>query len=285
MPSSATIEPPGKTAALKVPEPLPTRLELHFRLFGTPVRVGLLYWVASAALGVLYYADPEMATMGWFACWMAAVLASVLFHELGHVLAGRLFGLRGQVVLSWLGGLTTGIDELPRRRQRILVLLGGPLAGALVVAGVWGFTFLPPPPAAWGPDAAFVIAVAAKWLLVVNVFWTTVNLLPLWPLDGGRVACEIGEALFGPRGVKAALVVCLATVVLLTVLVTATLTLHLNVPFEVPLRVPEWVRRTEVSRLWHLECGFFIFYCYLLWVRTIGALWPHAKDREMDARS
>jgi stage IV sporulation protein FB len=285
MPSSASIERPGKTAAAKVPEPLHTRLELRFGLFGTPVRVTLLYWVASAALGIRYYADPEMATIGWFFLWLAMVLVSVLVHELGHVLVGRLFGMRGQVVLSGLGGLTLGIDELPRRWQRILVLLGGPLAGALIVAGVWGFTFLPPPPAAWGPETALAIGVAAKGLLAVNVFWTAINLVPLWPLDGGRVACEIGEGLFGTGGTKAALVLCLATTLLCTLLATALLSLHLGLRFAVPLHVPEWLRETQMARLWHLQYGLLILYCYLLWIRTFRALWPDAQDREMAARS
>ncbi len=266
---------------MKVQEPLHTRLELRFRLLGLPGRISLLFWIAAAALGVRYYADPEIASFGWFAFWMAAVLASVLFHELGHVLVGRLSGLRGQVVLHELGGLTMGVDDLPRRWQRVGVLLAGPLAGALVVAGIWGLTYLPLPD--WSAQTRTAVAIGVKILLVINVFWTAVNLLPLWPLDGGRVACEIGEGLFGPRGAKAALVLCLATTVLLTLVATALLSLHLNVRFDVPLHLPEWLRETEMSRLWHLQYGFLIFYCYLLWVRTFRALWPETKDHQTDA--
>jgi stage IV sporulation protein FB len=275
---------------MKVQEPLHARLELRLHLFGAPLRIGPAFWPAAAAFGVIYYADPEIVNfprvafwLAAFAFWLAAVLASLLVHELGHVLMGRLFGMRGQVVLSGLGGLTLGIDELPRRWQRIGVLLGGPLASGLLVAGICGLTFLPPTPAAWGPHAALAIGFAEKWLLDANVFWTAVNLLPLWPLDGGRVACEIGEGLFGPRGAKVALVLSLATTVLLTFLATALLSTFLNIPFDVPFRVPEWIRKTQTARLWHIECGVLILYCYLLWIRTFRALWPEAKDRESDA--
>jgi stage IV sporulation protein FB len=266
---------------MKVQEPLHTRLELRLRLFGTPVRISLLFWLAAALLGVRYYADPEIASVAWFAFWMAAVLASVLIHELGHILAGRLFGMHGQVVLHELGSMTLGVDELPHRWQRILVLLAGPLAGALIVAGVWALTYLPLP--AWSAETRTAIAIAAKMVLVVNVFWTSINLLPLWPLDGGRVACEIGEGLFGSPGVTAALILCLADTVLLTLLAVTLLSLHLNVRFAVPLHVPEWIRETELSRLWHLEYGSLLLGCYLLWLRTFRALWGATKDGESDA--
>jgi membrane-associated protease RseP (regulator of RpoE activity) len=260
---------------MKVHEPLHTRLELRFRLFGVPVRVGVLFWLSCAVLGVPYYADPELGTIGWFAFWVVAVLFSVLVHELGHVLAGRLFGMRGQVVLYGLGGLTLGIDELPRRWQRVAVLLAGPLAGVLVLAGVWGLTFLPP---AANPHTAIAVGIAAKWLLYINLFWTSVNLLPLWPLDGGRVICEVGEGLFGRRGLTAALLVCLGATALLTLVWTVFLSAQLNAPFAVPLQVVEWLRFTQTSRLWLLEYGYLIVLCYLLWVRTFRALWPEPAD-------
>ena len=258
---------------MRVQEPLHTRLELRLRLLGVPVRVGLLFWLSSAALGVRHYADPETGNFAWFAFWMAAVLASVLLHELGHVLVGRLLGMRGQIVLYGLGGLTLGIDDLPRRWQRIVVLLGGPLVGLLMVAGVWGLTCLPLP-AAWDTETLQTIGNGTEMVFLINFYWTIFNLLPLWPLDGGRLACEIGEGLLGPRGSKVALVLCLATTALLTLMGAVLLTWRLNVRFDVPRHVEEWLRNAQLYRLWLLQDGFFVLFCYLLWIRTFRALWP-----------
>jgi stage IV sporulation protein FB len=264
---------------MKVQEPLHAHLELRFRLFGVPVRIGLLFWIVSALLGAPFYADPELGTVTWFAMWMVLVLGSVLVQELGHALVGRLFGMHGEVVLSGLGGMTMGVDDLPRRWQRIVVLLARPLVGIVVLAVLWGLLLLPPP-AFLGPEMAVGMALAAKWLLQINLFWTALNLVPLWPLGGGRIACEIGEGLFGKRGVIAALVLCLATIALLTFLWTAFLSAQLHVPFAVPYQVGEWIRYTQTSRLWLLEYSFLIFLCYLLWIRTFRALWPEKPDLE-----
>src|SRR5271165_6907136 len=119
------------------------RFDLHCRLAGVPVRVTPLFWLSSAILGIRYYADPEGGSLGYFLFWMMAVLASVLLHEMGHVVACRLFGVRPEVVLSGLGGVTLGIEELKRRSQRLVILLAGPAMGFLVVAGIWGLTFIP----------------------------------------------------------------------------------------------------------------------------------------------
>lgn len=269
----------GRPAARRLPEPRRTRLELRFRLFGVPVRVGVLFWVASAALGVQHYADPETGTFGWFAFWMAAALVSVLVHEMGHVLVGRLFGMRGQVVLYGLGGLTLGVDDLARRWQRILVLLGGPLAGALVVAGVWGITFLPLPDLT--DEARRMVGNGLVMLSLINCTWTLLNLLPLWPLDGGRVACEIGEGLFGPRGVTVALVLCLLTAGSLALMVAVMLALLLNTHF-VPGRLDAWLPVAQRGGVWLLQFLLEALFCYLLWIRTFRALWPETKDGETD---
>jgi membrane-associated protease RseP (regulator of RpoE activity) len=245
-----------------VPEPRATRLDLRFRLFGVPVRVSPLFWASGAILGVLYYAGPDTGTFAWFLFWMAAVLVSVLVHELGHVLAGRLFGMRGRVVLYGLGGLTLGVDDLPRRWQRIVVLLGGPLAGFLVVAGVWGLTFLPP---ATDPNVAIAIGLDEVWLLKINLYWALLNLVPLWPLDGGRLAAEVGEGLFGRRGVTAALVLCLIVSGLLAIEVAMLIAAQLDDRFN-----PFYILRLMYF------CALMLF-CFLFWMRTFRALWPEAQ--------
>ena len=111
---------------MNVPEPSQSRYDLAWRMCGVPVRITPLFWAASVLLGLRYYLDPEKGSLGYFAFWMAAVLASVLAHQFGQVLVGRLFGMRGEVVLFGLGGRTLGLAGLQRRWQRVVVLLAGP---------------------------------------------------------------------------------------------------------------------------------------------------------------
>ena len=203
--------------SMKTPEPQETRFDLHGLLFGVPIRIRPLFWVSSALLGIRYYSDPDGGGAGYFAFWMLAALVSVLLHEYGHVLVGRIFGLRGGIVLGGLGGQTTGLDTLPRRWQRVLVLLAGPVVGLLILAGIWGITAFPFPEALLG-GAATAVATGLDMVGRLNAYWALLNLLPLWPLDGGRIACELGEGLLGRRGVAAALWLCIADTGALSVL-------------------------------------------------------------------
>jgi Zn-dependent protease len=250
---------------MNLSEPRPTRLDLHLHLGGVPVRINPLFWAASAILGIRYYADPEAGSIGYSAFWMAAVLAFVLLHEMGHVLVGRLFGMRGEVVLYGLGGLTLGVEGLPRRWQRGVVLLAGPLVGLLVLAAVWGLTGLPIAAAIRDPAWRAVVANGLAIVVRINYYWAVLNLLPLWPLDGGRIACEVGEGLFGRWGRVAALCLCILTVGVLVVGVVLSMSWRANFTLD-----PRYFLVMEERSIW-------LLFCFLLWLRSFRALWPEEQ--------
>jgi Zn-dependent protease len=170
-------------------------------MFGTPVRVHPMFWLLTVLLGWPYMAD---FGIGYLAIWVVVVFVSILLHEFGHVLTGRLFGADSRVVLYTFGGLAIGSLDLRRRWQRILVSLAGPGAQLLLAAAVWwGFLPLvrPPQHAAWkGP-----VVETIQMVLEVNIYWPLLNLLPIWPLDGGKVVRELCEAAFGRIGVSVSL--------------------------------------------------------------------------------
>jgi stage IV sporulation protein FB len=257
---------------MKVPEPGHTRFDLRWRLGGVPVRINPLFWLAAALLGLKYYLDPEAGGPGYFLFWMAAALLSVLAHQFGQVLAGRLFGLRGEVVLFGLGGRTLGIDDLPRRRQRVLVLLAGPLVNGLIVAAVLGLTYTPFPTVfldwGWAP----AIATGAAILVRINLYWALLNLVPLWPLDGGRSACAIGEGLLGRRGLGAALGLSLILAGGLGVWVTLEMSREISRHEQSPFDQRYVLHLTEFTIL--------LLFCFLLWMLSFRALWPAEPDNK-----
>src|SRR5205807_2354897 len=71
--------------------------------------------------------------------WVACMFVSILVHELGHVIAGRLFGTNGHIVLYGFGGLAIGSSALTNRWKRIFVYFAGPLAGFILFGLVWAF--------------------------------------------------------------------------------------------------------------------------------------------------
>lgn len=176
-------------------EPDETRYDLRWRLFGTPVRVHPMFWLMAVILG---YDAFIREGVGFVAAWAACVFVSVLLHEFGHVWMGRLFGSHGHIVLYSFGGLAIGSNVLSRRWQRILVTFAGPLIqlvflGLLWLGADWMAVFIPP---GSRRAAAFV------WLMLfeINLFWPLLNLLPIWPLDGGQIAREICQAIMPQRG-------------------------------------------------------------------------------------
>lgn len=147
------------------------------RVLGTPIRISWSFPIVIVALGLLGRRDP-----GVIAAWLALVTVSVLVHEGGHVAALRAFGIRSEVTLMWLGGLTTGDEDARLSPWRsIAVSVAGPLAG-LSLGLLIELTLF----ASEGRFVAWLAA--ASWL--VNVWWSLLNLLPITPLDGGHVVRE-----------------------------------------------------------------------------------------------
>ena len=104
------------------------------------------------------------------------IFAVLMVHELGHALAMKAFGYRDLQILfiPFLGAVASGKSHSPKPYQELIVLLAGPVPGIVVGSYLmlWGSAEWP----AWIPDLAWL-------MLIVNYM----NLLPILPLDGGRI--------------------------------------------------------------------------------------------------
>jgi Zn-dependent protease len=140
--------------------------------------------------------------LGDVALWVFCCFVSVLLHELGHVWMGQLFGSHGHILLHSMGGLAFGASALESRWQRILVFAAGPgiqllLTGillGLIAAGVIPVRFI-----LWRFPVPLLL-VTTSWelmlemLLIINILWPLLNLLPIWPLDGGQITRDVCQA-------------------------------------------------------------------------------------------
>jgi Zn-dependent protease len=179
-----------------------TQFDLRFRLFGIRVRVSPWFWVITAAMGWGGGPQQEQDFLQRLAIWIACVFVSILVHELGHVLVGRLFGSEGHIVLYGMGGLAIGSNALERRWQRVAVLAAGPGAGFLLLGVVWAAVQL----AGVSPgDLSPMARVAYGAMIWINLVWGLVNLLPIWPLDGGQISRDLCSGLWHDRGVRVSL--------------------------------------------------------------------------------
>jgi Zn-dependent protease len=178
-------------------EPERTPYDLQFRFLGFPVRVHPYFWLATVLLNgdALLRIGPE-----YLALWVVVVFVSILVHELGHALTFRRFGADADIVLYAFGGLAIPTQYIDGRWRRIIVSLAGPFAGFVLFGLVYGtneaFGW-----AAKGPELSFLYG----QLFWVNLYWGLLNLLPVFPLDGGQVSRELCVMRWGTRGKRTSL--------------------------------------------------------------------------------
>jgi stage IV sporulation protein FB len=189
-------------------EPSETPFDLRWRMFGVHVRVHPFFWLMTLILGwgATGLGRGDMRSgLAYLALWVLCVFVSILIHEFGHIIMGRLFGSRGHIVLHSFGGLAIGSNSLPRRWQRFLVSFAGPLAQFVLLglALLNLFYLLPSVPKQWHDQFRYFLS----FMIMINLFWPVLNLLPVWPLDGGQMAREVFGAVLGERGVSVSLVV------------------------------------------------------------------------------
>jgi Zn-dependent protease len=176
----------------------PTPYDLRFSLLGIPVRVHPLFWLFSAVMGW----DPD--DLNYMLLWIVCVFVSILVHEFGHALTARYFGWPPKVVLYSFGGFASFTPTWGYTTTRsILVLLAGPGAGFVLFGVVWCVKqlliqqrVLPEHPEMllWdsaSPTGLRYTAFVLRQMAFINLWWGLVNLLPVFPLDGGQVAREL----------------------------------------------------------------------------------------------
>jgi Zn-dependent protease len=185
-------------------EPGPSQGDLNFSLFGIPVRIHPMFWLIAIMMGMnLSDRDPVILLI-----WVIAFFISILWHEMGHALVIRQFGFRPWITLYGMGGLAS-YDPAKHRRfcgvkpyEQMLISFAGPGAEillAVILAGIficmklkvvmiYDLPFLYP--VVFGLDNAR-LSVFFNLLMYVCVFWALVNLLPIYPLDGGQITREL----------------------------------------------------------------------------------------------
>ncbi|WP_336336608.1 site-2 protease family protein [Haloarcula brevis] len=174
-------------------------------VWGIPIRVNIsllvflpvLAWIIGSGAQIAVYAgivstlsgvplDLTVLTAGqtpWVIGAAAAVglFVSVALHELGHAWAAMRYGLRVESITLWILGGLASLESMPKEWNRELVIaLAGPAVSVLV--GLVCYAALVALPA-----SAQLTLFVVGWLAVTNLVLAAFNMLPSFPMDGGRV--------------------------------------------------------------------------------------------------
>lgn len=161
-----------------------------------PIHVFPLFWVLIVLIGWL-----NTESLLGTAIWGVIIFFSVLIHEYGHALTALAFGQEAEINLVGLGGLTKRTGQTIKSWQEFFVILNGPLAGfalCLIISQVRHLFDL---------NKHSLLAYSFEVAIEVNLFWNILNLLPIFPLDGGQLMRVLFEGFMGIKGFKIALII------------------------------------------------------------------------------
>jgi Zn-dependent protease/CBS domain-containing protein len=157
------------------------------RILGSEIRVHITFFLLLAWIAISYYRVSGYDAAVNAVAFILSIFLCVIAHEFGHILTARRFGIRTpEIILLPIGGVAK-LERMPEKpEQEILVALAGPAVNFVIAAMLilffgahFDFTALE---SVENPKVDFFTKLA-----MVNVFLAVFNLLPAFPMDGGRV--------------------------------------------------------------------------------------------------
>lgn len=124
--------------------------------------------------------------LGWSVGLIVLLFACVTLHELGHSFMARRFGVEvRRILLLPIGGMAE-FDSIPKEpRKEILIALAGPAVNFVIIGLLLPFVSFP---SDWNPGYFEpTLADLLRHVLAVNLVMGLFNLVPVFPMDGGRV--------------------------------------------------------------------------------------------------
>ena len=157
-----------------------------FRIAGIQLRIHVTFVLLIAWLAFGYYAQGGSPAAAEGVIFVLLLFLCVVLHEFGHALAAKAFGINTpDITLLPIGGVAR-LERMPEEpKQELLIAVAGPAVNVVIALGLFvaGGSFINP---FVNPAASEGVGLISQ-LLIINVLLVAFNLLPAFPMDGGRV--------------------------------------------------------------------------------------------------
>jgi Zn-dependent protease/CBS domain-containing protein len=155
---------------------------------GTKVRIHVTFLILLAFLAVNFWSTsgPRAALVG--VAFFVALFLCVVLHEFGHALAARRYGIRTpDITLYPIGGIAR-LERIPKTpMHELVVAVAGPLVNVFIAALLFLLLGGLPPVEALVDFGSMTWTSFLARLMLVNVMLVVFNLIPAFPMDGGRM--------------------------------------------------------------------------------------------------
>jgi Zn-dependent protease/predicted transcriptional regulator len=152
-----------------------------FRIAGIQLRIHVTFLLLIAWLAFTYYGSGRSPEAAFWAVLILVIFVCVVLHEFGHALMAKAFGINTpDITLLPIGGVAR-LERMPEEpAQELAIAAAGPMVNVIIALGAFagGARFHYPPTLQHG----FI-----SGILTINVVLFLFNLLPAFPMDGGRV--------------------------------------------------------------------------------------------------
>src|SRR6266700_1505179 len=156
------------------------------RVAGIQLRIHVTFLLLIGWLAFGYYAEGGSTAAAARVLFILLLFACVVLHEFGHALAAKAFGINTpDITLLPIGGVAR-LERMPEEpKQELLIAVAGPAVNVVIALGLFvaGGSFINPFVNPAAPERVGLVS----QLLIINVLLVAFNLLPAFPMDGGRV--------------------------------------------------------------------------------------------------
>jgi Zn-dependent protease/CBS domain-containing protein len=160
---------------------------------GIPIRLHIFFVLFFAYLVIIDNGPSRLGT----ALFLISVFTCIVLHELGHSIVAQRFGIGvSEIVLYPIGGVAR-LEKLPGAKQELWIALAGPAVNLVIAAVLYVVMKAPDISSVWGQ----AFTGSGTWpqrLFAINLVLALFNLVPAFPMDGGRIlrallALRMGE--------------------------------------------------------------------------------------------